>query len=88
MPDESDEPRGVNGLAVIIVLMVGAAVLTVIGFVVIQPPDNFEPAPASQRPFGPASQEDYDRRPLIDKGIDAKRNRQLNANRLGEPIEE
>ena len=61
--------------------MVGAAVLTVIGFAVIRPPEGFEPAPADRRPFGPATQEDYERRPLIDKGQDAERNRLLRQNR-------
>ena len=76
-PEPSPEERGVSGRAVVIALMIISAVSVVAAFAVIKPPPGFEPAPTHQRPFGPATEEDYQNRPLIDKGEAAENRRRL-----------
>ena len=76
-PEPSPEERGVSGRAVVIALMIISAVSVVAAFAVIKPPPGFEPAPTHQRPFGPATEEDYQNRPLITKGEAIETQRRL-----------
>lgn len=68
-----DQPRGVSGRWVVVLVLVGAIVTVVVAFAVIKPPPGFEPAPAEARPFGPATAQDVqnDNTPLIRRGTPA-----------------
>ncbi|MEL7239430.1 MAG: hypothetical protein AAGK78_11260 [Planctomycetota bacterium] len=58
----------------------------VLGFVLIRPPADFEPAPASQRPFGPAGYGDAENQPLLKKGIAAERKREITGEAPPQPV--
>jgi hypothetical protein len=77
MPD-FDEQKGWSGRTVVVVLLVLSVVTVVIGLTAIRPEPGAEPVPVADRPFGPANEEDFKNRPLINKGETFERQRLLN----------
>ena len=63
-----DAEGGYSGRRVLIVLFVASVVTVVLGLTLIRPDPDSEPAAVNRRPFGPATAEDYDNLPLIEKG--------------------
>lgn len=62
-----DEPQGVSGKTVLVLLMTVSVVTVVVGLTFIHPEPGTEPAPVNRRPFGPATRDDYRDRPLIER---------------------
>ena len=76
-PEPAPEEGGFSGRTVVILLMVVSALSVVAAFAIIKPPPGFEPVSTDQRPFGPATEEDYINRPLITKGEAIENRRRL-----------
>ena len=68
MSDDAPEQGGYSGRAVLVLLLLVSVATVVISLTFIRPAPNAEPAPVNRRPFGPASAEDANNRPLIEKG--------------------
>ncbi len=63
----TNDPQGVSGKTVLILLMTFSVLTVVIGLTFIRPEPGAEPVPANRRPFGPATRDDYRDRPLIER---------------------
>ena len=69
MPEtDPSEPPGLNGKLVLVILLISSVATVALGLAIIRPGEDFEPVPAAQRPFGPATYEERDDAPLLDKG--------------------